>query len=223
MIICDNIYSRVPTWRLISLTEQLETAIQNNDIAATQSVKDQMSELIENWTIIPRQYKVKPSASTMITNKTPGGIILDDQGYDLKCAAHKPVSQAIKDGVCACLDTCKQYHNCHPERKVIRLETGSIFQLDSIMGYNALKSIETAEAAAKPPNYFQQSYKTLPLSTKVKRFLAAKQTKIRDRAKDPEYRLTIDELNTMSLTGAVNSGELSDSDLREINIALHKN
>lgn len=102
----DDIVSNVPTVCLVEDYQQLIRAIRYGDWENVQVVADCIAEVIERFTVVPKDLTIHPSGSSIIAMGHENGIITAEN-RDLRCAAGRPVSDALSAGCNQCPDDCR--------------------------------------------------------------------------------------------------------------------
>lgn len=118
-----DIETKVPTCALIENYQDLSRAIKDNDWDLVQVVADCLADTINDYTTVPEGLDIKPSGSSLILMSEESGIIVDEDGEDIRCSNGVPVSDALSNDCsqCAC---CPEEVRCRPEIGRVRLREG---------------------------------------------------------------------------------------------------
>ena len=107
-IFCNGAYVNAPAACLIEDYQVLQRVLRNLDAGNLADAREDISsvmeciaEVIEKYQSVPENVSVKLSPSTVIAPSCFNGILVHDEDKsDIKCAAGKPVSNALLGGVC---------------------------------------------------------------------------------------------------------------------------
>lgn len=122
-----DITTTVPTCRLIENYQDLSKAIKRSDWDLVQVVADCLADTINDYTSVPETLDIEPSGASMVLMGHESGIILREDGRDIKCAAGIPVSKTMSAECCQCDGECQEKNGCYPEIGRINLGGGKIF------------------------------------------------------------------------------------------------
>lgn len=113
----------MPAALLVEDIQALQLAIRNDSKDLVESVLECLQESLDCYAVIPEGMTVKPSASSIIAPSHKAGIILQENGQDLHCVMHRPVSEAMDGGCQQCSDNCPYLidGDCAPEKGLICL------------------------------------------------------------------------------------------------------
>lgn len=132
----EEFITHIPTECLIQDVQILRRAIYTEvswerTINAVECVIECLCGAIERYTIIPGNTGVHPSSSSVTAMSEENGILLHEDGSDLRCVAGKPASFAMRDGVLQCDEACPFYGNaCTLDKDGILLEGNVRFDYD---------------------------------------------------------------------------------------------
>ena len=82
-----DIETKVPTCALIENYQDLSIAIQNGDWDLVEVVADCLADTINDYTIVPEGLHIKPSGSSMVLMSEESGVIVGEDGEDIRCIA----------------------------------------------------------------------------------------------------------------------------------------
>lgn len=134
--------TKIPTADLIEIYKTLMQAVAENDMSIVNVAMDCIAQHIDNAdeTIRPAGMQMMPSVSSVVCQSCENGIIVDGP-RDVCCAAGKDVSEAMRNGVCQCDDTCKQTFGCDPENLRIKLACGVFTSASSHAETNVVEAL----------------------------------------------------------------------------------
>lgn len=119
-----DIETKVPTCALIENYQDLSIAIQNGDWDLVEVVADCLADTINDYTIVPEGLHIKPSGSSMVLMSEESGVIVGEDGEDIRCIAGVPVSDALCGDYSQCPDCFYKESGCRPEIGRVRLREG---------------------------------------------------------------------------------------------------
>lgn len=137
----NDVFAKVPVECLIEEVQILRASLESylhsgkteqdvtNLIEDVHTVIDCLEEDIDRYTEVPNDLKVVPSGSTLIAMGIKSGIIVQEDGSDILCAAGKPISETMSGGCCQC-GSCEHYSKCFADYGLPRY--GRILPMDMI-------------------------------------------------------------------------------------------
>lgn len=146
----EEFITHIPTECLIEDIQMLRRAILpetswDQTVSAVQCCIDCLCETIERFTNIPKGATVRPSSSSVIAPAVANGIIVHENGSDIRCVKKQPVSFAMAGGVLQCEESCPYYNNgCAPDKSGLLLEGNIEFRYDE-SGEDVVKQLEKKE------------------------------------------------------------------------------
>ena len=124
-----SIETTISTWCLIENYQDLITAKVKGDWDLVQTVRDCLAITICESTDSLKGLDIIPSPSSLIAPSCCPGIILDENGGDIRCAAYIGVSKIMYNGCCQCDKDCIALHGCDPDNGKVRLACGFVFDM----------------------------------------------------------------------------------------------
>ena len=73
---------------------------------------DCLANDIEQFTVVPPDLEIVPSASSLIAMSMETGVIVGADGKDIPCRAGFPISYALGGACCQCYEECPHYEEC---------------------------------------------------------------------------------------------------------------
>lgn len=151
----ENFFTKVPTECLIEDYQSLAFALRllnGSDPCGLDEAKDEIACVMECLAEAIHRYTpdtpFKPSPSSVIAMGVSNGILCNDDGSDIRCAAGNPISEAMCGGACQCSETCMKQHSCDPERVLLQLECGHLYEGTSRTEDNLMDALEEFNAPA---------------------------------------------------------------------------
>ena len=120
----NNIITNVPTCCLVEDYQMLQKAINHKDWEWVECVRDCLEDSIDRYTTVPQNLHITPSSRSLIAMSCHSGIITDEFGNDILCAAERPVSEGCDPENCV---HCQQ-HKCDPEKGFILLKGNFLYE-----------------------------------------------------------------------------------------------
>lgn len=122
-----DIETKVPTCALIENYQDLSRAIKDCDWDLVQVVADCLAETIHDYTTVPEGLNINPSGSSLVLMSEESGIIVDEDGEDIRCIYGIPASEVANgeyQGPCECGDCIYEGGSCCPDIGRVRLREG---------------------------------------------------------------------------------------------------
>lgn len=119
-----DIETKVPTCALIENYQDLNRAIKAQDWDLVQVVADCLADTIHDYTCVPEDLIIEPSGSSLVLMSAESGIIVGEDGADVRCIAGFHVSKALCGECLQCDGTCQNENGCCPETGRVRLREG---------------------------------------------------------------------------------------------------
>lgn len=152
-----DIETKVPTCALIENYQDLSRAIKTRDWDLVQVAADCLADTIQDYTTVPEGLNIRPSGSSLVLMSEESGIIVGEDGEDIRCIAGAPVSDALCGDCSQCGENCfYKEASCCPEIGRVRLREGEGGVFDTRNPAMSLVLLDKKEEAKPIPLSHEQ-------------------------------------------------------------------
>lgn len=126
-----NPMTTVATSALIEDYQTLQKAINTGDWSAVRVVMECLAETICSHTTAAYEAPiVRPSESSVIAMSAECGVIVRENGHDIRCKHGRAMSEVSIGGVCQCEECPIKEQSCWPEEGNILLENDFLYRME---------------------------------------------------------------------------------------------